>query len=221
MIVITKNNIDKLPESVQYLVSIGFKKFNILFDYLVEWKDEDLEKMKKSFLAVSQIYYEQIMNENDIDFLVFDDKIRTYIKKDYNCNDDCNFGMKNTSVGTDGNFYPCMQFVGNEKFIIGNCADGINVEAHSNLMKNIKKENEICADCDIKTRCKHLCPCKNYLTTQDINGLSPVVCEFERVIIEIADGIAEKLYKNNSKLFIQKFYNEKYGIIKEIMKLQK
>ena len=220
MIVATKNNIEKLPDSIEYLKDIGFKKFNILFDYLVDWQDEDLEVIRKSFSGVAEIYYEELLKENDLDFLLFDEKIKTHIREDFNCNDDCKLGMKNINVGTDGNFYPCMQFVGLEEYVIGNCEAGIDIEARNNLLNNSKKENEICKECAIRTRCKHLCPCKNYLTTQDMNGLSPIICEFERIIIGIADNLAEKLYKNDSNLFIQKFYNENYGIIKEILRTE-
>lgn len=220
MVVATKNNIEKLPDSIEYLKSIGFKKFNILFDYLADWQDEDLEVIRKSFSEVAEIYYKELLNENDLDFPLFDEKIRTHIKEDFNCNDGCKLGMQNINVGTDGNYYPCMQFVGLKEYIIGNCEEGINVQARSNLLNKSKIENEICKECAIRTRCKHLCPCKNYLTTQDINGLSPIVCEFERIIIEVSDRIAEKLYKNDSNLFIQKFYNENYGMIKEVIKMQ-
>ena len=201
MVVATKNNIEKLPDSIEYLKSIGFKKFNILFDYLADWQDEDLEVIRKSFSEVAEIYYKELLNENDLDFPLFDEKIRTHIKEDFNCNDGCKLGMQNINVGTDGNYYPCMQFVGLKEYIIGNCEEGINVQARSNLLNKSKIENEICKECAIRTRCKHLCPCKNYLTTQDINGLSPIVCEFERIIIEVSDRIAEKLYKNDSNLF--------------------
>lgn len=220
MVVTTKNNLENLPNSIKYLKNLGFKKFNILFDYLVDWQDEDLEVIRKSFTGVAEIYYEALLNENDLDFPLFDEKIRTHIKEGFDCNDGCQLGMQNINVGTDGNFYPCMQFVGLKEYIIGNCEEGINTNARIALIKQSKKENDICKECAIRTRCKHLCPCKNYLTTQDINGLSPIVCEFERIIIEIADNLAEKLYKNDSNLFIQKFYNENYGIMKEILRTE-
>lgn len=220
MIVVTKNNIARLSESVEYLIKLGFKKLNLLFDYLADWQDEDLKVIKEQFTSVSQIYSEKLLDEEDVDFYIFDEKIKTHINDEINCNDDCQIGMKAINVGADGNFYPCMQFVDNKEYIIGNCEEGINFEARKRILEDSKIENEICKECDLRKRCKHVCPCKNYMTTKSINGLSPLVCEFERIIIEIADEMAENLYKKGSKLFIQKFYNENYGIIKEIMKKQ-
>ena len=56
------------------------------------------------------------------------------------------------------------------------------------------------------------------MLTKDVNELSPVICETEKILIEAADRIAEKLYKQNSKMFIQRFYNKKYDLLKELVK---
>ena len=159
----------------------------------------------------------ELLHDNDIDIPVIDEKIRTHIKEEYNCNKDCKMGMKTINVGTDGNFYPCMQFVGESKFIIGNCKDGIDIEARKNLILNSGKEEEICKNCSINKRCKHTCGCKNYMITKDVNGLSPIICETEKIIIDISDKMAEELYNKNSKLFIQKYYNKDYNLINQIV----
>lgn len=221
MVVVTKNNINMLEKNIKYLIGIGFKKFNLLFDYLQDWQDEDLNVIREQYNKVAKIYYRQILKEEDIDIFVFDEKIRSHIKQEYNCNEDCKLGIKSINVGVDGNFYPCMQFVGDERYIIGSCEKGIDFTARKKLIKQSGIENEICKECSLNKRCKHTCACKNYLTTNNINGLSPIVCEFERIIIEIADQIAEELYKQNSKLFIQKYYNKSYNVFREIINIRK
>ena len=221
MVVVTKNNINMLKENIEYLIEIGFKNLNLLFDYMQDWQDEDLKVIKEQYSKVAEIYYNKILKEEDIVITVFDEKIMTHIKDEYNCNEDCKLGMKNINVGVDGNFYPCMQLVDDEKYIIGNCEKGINLLARKRLIEQSGVENEICKKCPINKRCKHTCACKNYLITKDINGLSPLVCEFERIIVEISDKIAKDLYKKNSKLFIQKYYNRNYDIFRQIINNKK
>ena len=216
MCVITKNNLSNLSKNVEYLIEMGFKYINLLFDYLQNWQDEDLMEIKKQYNKIAEIYASKILQECDVEIPLIDNKIKTYVRNDYNCNEECKFGMKTINVGTDGNFYPCMEFVNNKDFVIGNCKDGIDINARINLIKNSKKENEICKKCVIRNRCKHLCNCRNYVLTSDINGLSPVVCETEKILIEVSDKMAEKLYKQNSKMFIQKYYNNNYNILKQI-----
>lgn len=215
MAVITKNNLKYLTESVKYLYNIGFRYINLLFDYTQNWKDEDLIIIKDQYSKLINFYEEKIMNEEDINIPLIDEKVNTYIKDNYNCNKDCQLGIRHVNVGTDGNFYPCVQFVGNDKYIIGNYEKGIDFEARAKLIKESKQENDICKNCAINKRCKHTCACKNYMITKDINEVSPLVCETERLTIELVDKMAERLYKNKSKLFLQKYYNKSYNIINQ------
>ena len=217
MTVVTKNNLSNLSNNVRYLIDdIGFKCVNLLFDYSQEWTDEDLTEIKKQYTQVAEFYADKILQEYDIEIPVIDNKIRTYISDEYSCNNECKFGMDNISVGTDGNFYPCVQFVNQQNFIIGNCMDGIDINARKKLIQKAQKENEVCKNCMIKKRCKHTCACRNYALTGDINKLSPIICETEKITIEISDRMAEKLYKQKSKMFIQKYYNKNYNVLNRI-----
>lgn len=217
MVVVTKNNIKQLTENVDYLINLGFKTINLQFDFFANWEDKDLITIEESYNKLADLYIKKILNEENINIIMFDEKIKTYIKEDYNCNDDCQLGIKSINIGDDGNFYPCVQFVGAEKYIIGNCKEGLDIEKRNDLIQQSHKELDICKDCKIKKRCKHLCCCKNFKTTNDINTVSPLTCETERIVISIADRIATKLYNENSKLFIQKFYNDNYNILEEIV----
>lgn len=217
MIVITKNNLIYLDKSINFLIDLGFKNINLMFDYEYKWQDEDLSLIKEMFYKVSKIYEEKLLQECDIEIPLLDRKIKSYVDNSYNCNDECELGIKNVEVGADGNFYPCVRFINNSDFIIGNCKDGLDLNAREKLIKSSKKEDKICMECKIRKRCKHTCACKNYLLTNDINGLSPLTCEVERILVEVADKMAENLYKENSKLFIQKYYNKDYNIIRQLI----
>lgn len=217
MMVVTKNNYINLANNIEHLWNIGFRRLNPLFNYLDEWQDEDLPLLKAQYEKVANFYYDRIMEEEDINVTVFEEKIKTHINEEYNCNEDCQMGVRNINVDADGNFYPCVQFVGNEDYIIGNCLDGVDFNARKRLVENSGIESEACKTCALKTRCKHTCACKNFLTTNEMNGLSPLTCEIERMMIEISDELASKLYNKHSKLFLQKYYNKNYNLIKEII----
>ena len=206
MMVIAKNNINCLSENIEYLYSIGFRRFNTLFNYSEDWNDEDLIVIERELKKVAKFYYDKMMKNENIDIPLIDDKIKTHVDGTYNCNENCLAGMKSVNVGIDGNYYFCMQFVYNKDFIIGNCRNGIDFKARNDVLEKIGIEKEECKNCAIKKRCKHLCPCKNFILTNDPNELSPVVCEFERLNINIVDEVAQKLYEKKNNLFITKFY---------------
>lgn len=213
MVVVTKNNIKSLENSVNFLINKGFVAINILFDYTYDWQDEDLEIIREQFKKVGEIYYQRIKMEKDIYIPLFETKIKSYVEESNSCAEECTLGMKNVNIGTDGKIYPCVQLVENPEYIVGDCKNGIDKKAREKLINNSQKENEICKTCAVKKRCKHTCACRNYLTSKNINEVSPIVCEIERMTIEIADNVAGRLYKEKSKLFMQKFYNNNYALI--------
>ena len=125
----------------------------------------------------------------------------------------CQLGLRHINIGVDGNIYPCMQFVGIEEYIIGDCKTGINKDLQRKLMLSSGKEYNVCTECTVRNRCRHTCGCLNLLTSGNINKPSPLICETERMIIEISDKLAEKLYKKRAIMFIQKKYNKLYPLI--------
>jgi len=207
MMVINKNNVQELSNNIKYLYDLGFETLNTQFDYSEDWNDEDLVIIEEELKKVTEFYYSVMLSGKNINISGFDEKIKTHIDKKFDCNESCLRENKSVNVGVDGKFYFCMQFVYNDEYIIGDCQNGVDNELRKALLLKIGKENEECKDCLIKTRCKHKCPCKNYILTDDVNGVSPVVCEFERLYIRLADELAEKLYKSKCEKFIQKFYN--------------
>lgn len=207
MMVVTKNNINQLSENVEYLIQLGFPYINMQFNYLDNWQDQDLEEIKKQYQQVAEIYANHIQKGTHVKIMPIDEKIKTHIHQDYNCNQECQMGIKTIQVGTDGNFYPCVQFVNHKEFIMGNCKQGIDTDARQKIIENTKKENEICKNCLLNKRCKHNCSCRNYRITNNSNQVSPLICETEKIAIEISDQMAEKLYEKKAKRFIQKFYH--------------
>ena len=216
MMTVCKNTLKYLSKSIEYLSELGFKYINPTLNYSENWNEEDLRELKKQYKLIGEFYKNKMMREEDINISFLEDKIYNYIK-DKDCNEQCEIGTKNVNVDVNGNLYPCMQFVGKSEYIIGNCEKGIDKKSLKNIIIHNSFENELCRECSINKRCKHRCPCRNFLATGDINKLSPIVCETEKIAIEISDEVAEYLYKNNSELFIQKYYNKGYNLIKNIM----
>lgn len=206
MMVVTKNNLHNLCENIKYLYSLGFETFNTQFNYSEDWNDDDLIVIEKELEKISDFYYETMSNNKKISVIIFDEKIRSHVNDDFDCNVSCIKKHNTVHVGVDGKFYYCVQFVYNSEYHLGDCENGVDNELLNNIFSKLGKEHPECDSCSIKTRCKHKCPCKNFALTQDVNGLSPVVCEFERLFIRISDKLAEKLYNEKNDLFIQKFY---------------
>ncbi|MDD3959983.1 MAG: hypothetical protein PHF65_07300 [Oscillospiraceae bacterium] len=58
--------------------------------------------------------------------------------------------------------------------------------------------------------------CLNKQATGDFRKASPVLCAHERILLPIADALAEELYKKRSGIFIQKQYNDMFPLLSYI-----
>jgi len=46
-----------------------------------------------------------------------------------------------------------------------------------------------------------------------VNGVSPVLCRNERILVPVADRAAERLFRKRDPHFIQKHYNAAYPVL--------
>jgi uncharacterized protein len=106
--------------------------------------------------------------------------------------------------------------ISNKEYIIGSIESGINTELQSKLYAESKEQTQICAECDFNPRCNNKCSCLNWQLTGEINQISPVVCETERILIPIVDKLGKRLFKKGASMFIQKHYNAVYPILSMI-----
>lgn len=220
MMVITLNNVENLYKNVEYIFSIGFKYVICALDYTANWNDESLIALKNEYKKLSDLYYEKTLKEDCFYLMPFENKMDMHIMKFNEYEELCQLGLKSVNIGPDGKIYPCIQFVGFNEFEIGDCKTGIDLNKRQNLVKRSCKEHEVCKECAIKNRCRHSCGCINFLTTGNINEPSALICETERILIEITDKLAEKLYKKRANGFIQKKYNRIYPLI-ELFELER
>lgn len=99
----------------------------------------------------------------------------------------CGSGHEYLAVTPEGDIYPCHQFVGNEKFKMGNVKEGVLNRDIQNYFKNsnvyTKKE---CDSCWAKFYCSGGCAANSYNFHKDINTVYKVGCELEKKRVECA-----------------------------------
>ena len=99
----------------------------------------------------------------------------------------CGSGTEYMAVTPWGDLYPCHQFVGDEKFKLGNIYDGVdNHQIQDEFMAcNVYARPE-CADCWAKLYCSGGCAANAYHATGEITGVYKYGCELFRKRMECA-----------------------------------
>lgn len=99
----------------------------------------------------------------------------------------CGVGTEYMAVTPSGELYPCHQFAGEEKFLLGNVFDGISNHSICNDFQqcNIYAHPE-CTDCFAKLYCSGGCAANAYHTSGSITGIYEMGCQLHRKRIECA-----------------------------------
>lgn len=111
----------------------------------------------------------------------------------------CGVGTDYMAVTPWGDLYPCHQFVGDEKFLLGNVFDGVKNTYIVNEFKlcNVYSR-EACQDCFAKLYCSGGCSANAYHTTGKITGTCDMSCELHRKRVENAIMIKiDELFANS------------------------
>ena len=216
MLVVTPETVTHFAASVRFLFGCGFRYLICSLNYGTDWKIADFSELEKQYRRIAEWYEEQTIREEKFYFSPFDVKIASHVFPGSCLRERCELGQRQISIAPTGRIFPCVQFVGDggdSSFCIGDVANGIREERRDALYKENAAEREPCISCAIRERCNHFCGCLNRQSTGSIRKVSPVLCAHERIVLPIADRLAEKLFKKRNEMFIQKQYNELFPLI--------
>ncbi|MCL2323135.1 MAG: radical SAM protein [Oscillospiraceae bacterium] len=213
LMTINPDTVDGYCDGVKSLFEIGFSYIICSLNYAADWTDEDMKKLAKQYELLADFYYEHTKLEDKFYLSPFEVKISSHVNNKTYRHERCELGKRQISIGPDGKLYPCVQFVGDDNYSIGNVHEGIDENKRFQLFNQNEKEKPECDRCAIRERCNHYCGCLNKQATGNIDEVSPVLCAHERIILPIADRVAYKLYKEKNPMFIQKHYNDFYPVV--------
>lgn len=203
-------------DSVIYLYERGFRYIICSLNYAASWSEKEMAVLEKQYRRLAEFYLDKTLAEEKFYLSPFEVKISSHINGDSYCHERCELGKKQISVAPDGSLFPCVQFVGDNNYCLGNVYTGINRTIQDKLYIQNEEEKESCKDCAVRKRCNHYCGCMNKQSTGSIDKVSPVLCAHERLLLPIADKLAEKLFKKRNGMFIQKHYNDMFPVLSMI-----
>ena len=201
-------------DSVEWLFDQGFRYLitSPAHGMHIPWDDKSCDLLKEQYQKIAQLYRKWTQAGKKFYLGAFETKIASHIDGQNYVQKHCHVGKEQISVGVDGKIYPCVQFVGNPAYCIGDVRFGIDVQRQLALAAE-HCGSPICDGCAISNRCIHTCGCMNSLDTGSVDQVSPFQCRHEKMLISIVDKMAEKLYRSKNQRFIAKHYDPAYPLL--------
>ena len=201
----THYNLD-FSEDVLHLADLGFKQISVE-PVVAESKEpyaireEDLPKLFEEYdkLAVEMIRRHKSGEDFNFFHFMIDLEGGPCVAKRLS---GCGSGTEYLAVTPWGDFYPCHQFVGNEKFLLGNVDEGIlNTDIRDEFKCCNVYAKEKCRKCFARFYCSGGCAANAYNFSGDICGAYDIGCELQKKRIECAIMIkaAEEEQKNEEE----------------------
>ena len=186
----TRNNLD-FSEDVLHLADLGFKQISVepvvaqeSEDYAL--REEDLPKIYEEYdkLAREMVHREKEGKGFTFFHFMMDLTGGPCVYKRLS---GCGSGTEYLAVTPWGDFYPCHQFVGQEKYLMGNVDEGI---IRTDIVDEFKCCNvytkEKCRSCFAKFYCSGGCAANSYNFHGTIQDAYDVGCELQRKRVECA-----------------------------------
>ena len=201
----THYNLD-FTEDVLHLADLGFKQISVepvvaepKEPYAI--REEDLPKLFEEYdkLAVEMIRRHKSGEDFNFFHFMIDLEGGPCVAKRLS---GCGSGTEYLAVTPWGDFYPCHQFVGNEKFLLGNVDEGIlNTDIRDEFKCCNVYAKEKCRKCFARFYCSGGCAANAYNFSGDICGAYDIGCELQKKRIECAIMIkaAEEEQKNEEE----------------------
>ena len=214
--VITPGSADRVDRSVQWLYRRGFAYVSTTLDYGADWSPDDLRKLKAAYERLAEWYLRMTVDGRKFYLSCFDEKIRTRTRGPLDRSERCSLGYRQFSIAPSGRLYPCVQFVredAGDEYAIGDVRSGFDETRRGRVFGCAEEDKPECGGCALLPRCASWCACVNWQSTGRIDRASPLVCEHDRILMPIADGVANRLWKRRNPLFIHKHYNTAFPVL--------
>jgi uncharacterized protein len=175
--------------------------------------------LEKSYQKLAAWYLRKMEQEARFYLSCFDERIRTRTLPPLLDAERCGIGKRQFSIAPDGGLYPCVQFVTTEsvpEFLIGHVSTGLDERCKTHVCSCAEAPKPECSGCTLQDRCSTWCACINFASTGSVTQASPVACRHEQILMPVVDAVAEKLWKNGSRWFVHKHYNQMYPMVSQL-----
>ncbi|MCC6995573.1 MAG: SPASM domain-containing protein [Deltaproteobacteria bacterium] len=207
-LVVTPRNLEQLASGLGYLFERGFHWLTVRPDVLAAWDRGAIAELRRQYLLVADDYLRRLRRGDELYLNLFDDKWRSATSDAGRSG--CDAGGRRLSVAPGGELYPCVRWVGSAAGSpgaqLGDVWRGLDGAAVAALRAQVEAPKQPCVDCAYRERCSHDCACEQLSATGGLQGPAPALCEHERVLIPIADGLGNLLWREQNPAFLRKQY---------------
>ena len=204
---IAANTIPFMYENIKFFHENGLNSICMIPDVNMEFNTNTENDFRKQVDMITSYYIAEYDKGKKFAIDQFDGKFLNILCDFGNCFSMCDAGISNFKIMPDGKVYPCGFLTNDEKYVIGNIHDTINIRRGKEIaISNYDKSDKKCKDCTIRDFCHGMkCGYMNYIRTGSINVPSDEVCIYEHIFYPQVIKVVEHLINQPREKFMEVF----------------
>ncbi|MCL4424358.1 MAG: thioether cross-link-forming SCIFF peptide maturase [Firmicutes bacterium] len=198
----TGKNLD-FTRDVLHLADLGFDQLSVEpviaaeGDYAL--RDEDIETIEKEYERLAEAYLARRKKGESFSFFHFNLELQEGPCLPRRLSG-CGAGHDYLALTPEGDFYPCHQFVGREKYLMGNVFEGITRPDLRETFREAHVYNKVsCPSCWARFYCSGGCHANADLFHGDIMKPHELECRLQRKRLECAIYIKVRLAQDEAE----------------------
>ena len=190
---VTENTIPHMFENISFLHRNRLDNICMIMDVYLRLTPELTATFMQQVKYITDYYIKEFAAGRGFIIDQFDGKMLNMLCEFGNCFSMCDAGIGNFKIFPNGQIYPCGFLTNDDKYIIGNIYDGIDIrKAKIIALSNYDKNADKCNGCKIRTFCHGMkCGFMNLVNTGKINIPSEAECQCERIFYDAMTRIME------------------------------
>ena len=193
--VYSPENVQFLPDVVDYLSSLGVKNIHLNPNISANWTQKEAEMLPHIYTSIGEKYMDFYRQGEPRYISLIDSKIVVILRGGYQPLERCRMGTGEFAFAPSGNIYSCERFIGSDDgktHCIGNINDGFILENICKTSSNVAINPE-CRTCGLREYCMNWCGCTNYFSTGNYSIVGPFICASEKAAIHAAFQIIQNM----------------------------
>ena len=198
VMVVRPGNVDSLPDGMEFLSTLGVRRFDPSLNLWTQWNQADGERLKNAVRHAADFWGERLP-ECSVSW--FDEKAARASGIPVAESARCGFGHGEIAVTPAGNLFPCERLVGadepkNPMRLAGNAFDGDDFLSLTSLPDMWSSD---CAPCGLRSLCStKICRCSNYIRTGDVNQPDALLCLLDQACYQETIRVLESRFLSSS-----------------------
>jgi uncharacterized protein len=204
----------RLGDSARALVALGPSSIVFSPNFRDDWTDASIDGLRSGLRALGDYWMSLFRAGTAIGIEPLHTKILTHIQGGIPCPSRCRLAGSELAVSPSGKLYPCAQMIEEDRrddLVVGDVVHGLDTSKLDQMQKAKDRVEDICAPCEVRDRCQSHCGCRHVALSGRLGEITAVLCETERAFIQEADRIAETLYAEKCKAFVDFYYAKQWG----------